>query len=391
MPGRPAKSIFAEKLLRRARTRARPFPWRRSRNPYRIWISEIMLQQTRVEAVIPYFLRFVKRFPSVRALAAARWESVLGMWEGLGYYARARNLHRAAKQISTERKGRLPQCADAWGTLPGVGRYTAAAIASLAYDEPAVALDANVRRILSRVFGYRRTVRDARADGDLTQRFVQARGSAKPSAFLQAMMDLGQGICLPRQPRCGECPVSSACTAFRSGWQNRLPVRPARRQVPFVDVTAALFIRDGKVLLARRPEGKILAGMWEFPGGKRERGEGLAACLRRELREELGISVRVGRKFTAVDHAFTHLRIRLHVFQCDSLRGKPRPIGAEAVRWVNIRDLSKYPMGKADRMVSDQIARQRDIKSAAANIVEDSEKQLWLAADGVLYMLKLKP
>jgi A/G-specific adenine glycosylase len=255
-----------------------------------------------------------------------------------------------------ERGGRLPIRAADWEHLPGVGRYTAAAIASIAYDEPAAALDANVRRILARVSAYRRTVRDARAGRDLARSFAQARGASRPGAFLQAMMDLGQLICLPRLPRCGECPVSSACVAFRKGWQNRLPVRAARSGVPHADVTAAVIVKDGKVVLARRPVGKILGGMWEFPGGKRERGESLAACLRRELREELGVGVRVREKITTVQHAFTHLRITLHVFACDSLRGTPRPIGASAVRWVRISDLAKYPMGKVDRTVAELLA-----------------------------------
>ncbi len=347
---------FAEKLLHWSRARARRLPWRATRDPYRIWISEIMLQQTRVESVVPYYRKFLGRFPDLRSVAAARLETVLRIWEGLGYYSRARNLHKAARLVFAERKGRLPIRAADWQRLPGVGRYTATAIASIAHDEPATALDANVRRILARAFGHRRSVRGARADRDLARFFAQARGASRPGAFLQAMMDLGQTVCLPRRPRCGECPVSSACVAFRKGWQDRLPVRPAKPVVPHADVTAAIIAKEGKVLLARRPAGKILAGMWEFPGGKRERGESLEACLRRELNEELGISVRVGKKLAAVDHAFTHLRITLHVFASDLLRGSPRPIGAAAIRWVRIRDLDGYPMGKADRTVARYLA-----------------------------------
>jgi A/G-specific adenine glycosylase len=349
---------FAARIIRWSRTRPRRLPWRTTRDPYRIWVSEIMLAQTRVEAAVPYYRAFLKRFPSPCRLAAARLDAVLRVWEGLGYYARARNLHRAARLITSKRRGRLPRRAADWQQLPGVGRYAAAAIASLAYDEPAVALDANVRRILARVFAWRRSVRGSSADRGLARFFVQTRGTAKPGAFFQALMDLGQTVCLPRRPRCDACPISSACVACRKGWQNLIPARTTRPAVPHADVTAALIRKADRVLLARRPAGKILAGMWEFPGGKRERGENLAACLRRELREELGVSVRVGEKLAAVEHAFTHLRITLHVFVCDSLRGTPRPIGAAAVRWVRIRDLAKYPLGKADRIVAELLARE---------------------------------
>jgi A/G-specific adenine glycosylase len=320
------------------------------RDSYRIWISEIMLQQTRAETVIPYYRRFLRRFPTVRKLASARENSVLRVWEGLGYYTRARNLHRAAAILAKRRA--FPRKSTEWGDLPGVGRYAAAAIGSLAWDEPAVALDANVRRILARYHGYRRSVRDSRADSELAGYFLNNRGAARPGIFLQALMDLGQQVCLPRRPVCPACPVAAGCMARLRGWQERLPVRAARVPVPFADVTAAVLRRGGAVLLTRRPAGKALAGMWEFPGGKRERGETLESCLRRELREELGIRIRVGRKIAAVDHAFSHLRIRLHAYESILLGGKPQPIGVSAIRWVPITRLREYPMGKADRRIA---------------------------------------
>ncbi len=315
-----------------------------------------MLQQTRVETAIPYYQTFIKRFPGVGDLARAERQSVLKTWEGLGYYSRARNLHRAARQIVSVWSGRMPRSAAEWETLPGVGKYTAAAIASIAFGERAIALDANAKRILARLYAYRRGVQNARAERDLTEPFQKARGESAPGEFLQAMMDLGQLVCLPKQPRCPECPVSSGCEAKKRGIQNRLPLRPKPVGIPHVDVAAAVIQRSGRVLLARRPEGKLLGGMWEFPGGKRERGETLPACLRRELREELGVDVRVREKLIEVKHAFSHFRITLHVYFCDRLRGTLRPMDAAEVRWVSIARLKSFPMGRADRIAADRLA-----------------------------------
>jgi A/G-specific adenine glycosylase len=343
---------LSSKLTAWSRRQTRALPWRRTRDPYRIWISEVMLAQTRVETVIPYYRRFLKKFPTKKILARGKLQSVLTVWEGLGYYSRARNLHRAAVQIQTMLGGRLPRTAGEWEKLPGVGRYTAAAIAAVAHGEPAVALDANARRILARVYAYRRPVTGAQPERELAPLFQRMRGAAAPGAFFQALMDLGQLVCLPRRPLCLQCPIAQDCEAKKRGLQNWIPVRPKTALIPHHDVTAAVILRNGKVLIAQRPEGKLLGGLWEFPGGKRERGESLPACLRRELMEELGVSVRVREKQLAVEHAFSHFRITLHVFRCDSLRGNPKPIDAAAVRWVRIRDLRRYPMGKADRMAA---------------------------------------
>jgi A/G-specific adenine glycosylase len=343
------------KLIRWSSRRHRNLPWRRARDPYRVWISEIMLQQTRVDTAIPYYRRFIKKFPRVRDLARAELQTVLKVWEGLGYYARARNLHRAARRIAGGVGARFPGNAAEWERFPGVGRYTAAAIASIASGEPAVALDANARRILARVYAYRRGIRDTRAERDLAEYFLRARGAGAPGAFFQALMDLGQLVCIPRRPLCAECPIAPHCESRKRGIQNRLPVRAKAARIPHYDVTAAVILRSGKALLARRPEGKILGGMWEFPGGKREQSESLPACLRRELREELGVDVRVRDKLTVVQHAFTHFRITLHVFFCDRMRGRPRPIGVAEVRWVGISRLRSYPMGKADRLAAERI------------------------------------
>ena len=239
------------KLIGWSRRSARALPWRGVRDPapsragktagapepggagpYRIWVSEIMLQQTRVETVIPYYRSFLKKFPTLRALSRAKTQSVLKVWEGLGYYSRALNLRRAAVEIQNSRGGRLPRTAAEWESLPGVGCYTAAAIASLAFDEPAAALDANARRILARLYAFRRPVGETRSHSVLAVLYQKARGRASPAAFFQALMDLGQLVCLPRSPLCERCPVSSHCLARKRGIQSRLPFRNKPKSIP---------------------------------------------------------------------------------------------------------------------------------------------------------------
>jgi A/G-specific adenine glycosylase len=317
-----------------------------------------MLQQTRVEAVIPYFERWMKQFPSIPDLASAPEQEVLSLWEGLGYYSRARNLHKAAKMIVAEYRSNLPRDVDALRKLPGIGRYTAAAIASMAFGQNVAALDGNIRRILSRVFDID-TPADAPA-GEKILWLLAEKNLPKGRAgdYNQALMDLGASVCLPKNPRCLLCPLTELCEARIKGIQEQRPVLAPKKVVPQYTVTAAVIRRGKKVLLAQRPSEGLLGGMWEFPGGKVEPGESLEECLRRELREELGIEIRVGEAFGIYHHAFTHFRITLHAFLCELTGGTPRPVQAAAVRWVSLNDLADYPMGKVDR----QIARKLGIQ-----------------------------
>jgi A/G-specific adenine glycosylase len=365
---------FSASLKLWRREHARHLPWSGTRDPYAVWISEIMLAQTRVAAVIPYYLLFLKKFPDVNTLAHSRVEQVLKIWEGLGYYRRARDLHAAARQIVNQQNGQFPRDAGAWEKLPGVGKYTAAAIAAFAFGEKTPALDANVRRILARVFCYHRSSAGSQADRALGDFYTQARGTLRPDMFLQAMMDLGQKICTPRVPRCDDCPVAEFCLAKKRNLQNRIPRKKVVRLLPHYQVTAAVLYRGERMLLAQRKMDALLGGMWEFPGGKQERGETLETCLRRELFEELGVHVRVGELLLKVPHAFTHFRITLHVFRCDNLRGTPKPLDAATVRWVRLADLHRFPMGKADRVVANWLCSHLAPKNIFAPASKNSRK-----------------
>ncbi len=343
-------------LLRWYRRRARDLPWRRTRDAYAIWVAEVMLQQTRVEAVVPYFERWMSRFPDIRALAAASRDEVLRLWEGLGYYTRAHNLQRAAEIVVREHGGTLPDSPEALERLPSIGRYTAAAIAAIAFDVDTIALDGNQRRVLSRLFDLALDPRRPQAERVLREKGSTLLPPRRAAAFNQALMDLGSTVCRPRWPRCSECPLARHCLARARGTQSRRPVRPSRQAVPHHRVTAAVLRRGRRVLIAQRPEGALLGGLWEFPGGKQRRAESLEACLRRELQEELGVTVRVGARLGVFRHAYSHFRVTVYAYECALLRGDPQPREHRRLRWAAVQALGRFPMGKVDRAIAKAIA-----------------------------------
>lgn len=339
-------------LLKWARNNLRDLPWRTEpRNPYHVWISEMMLQQTQVATVIPYFHRFIERFPSIHALAAAPLDDVLKAWEGLGYYARARNLHRAAEQVVAEFDGRLPDTVEELLRLPGIGRYSAGAIASLAFGRAAPVLDGNVKRVLCRLYAVRDDPRQPAVERELWALAELNLPKGKAGRWNEAMMELGATVCQPRSPRCGDCPFIPVCQAHRQDLQDELPARAHKPRTPHYDVAAAVIRRRGRILIAQRPLGGMLGGLWEFPGGKRERGESLEECLRREIQEELGVEIEVGRPVTQVKHAYTHFRITLHAFECALIGGKPKAIQVADWRWVRLEEMERFAFAVTDRKI----------------------------------------
>jgi A/G-specific adenine glycosylase len=332
---------------------ARRLPWRDHPDPYAVWVSEIMLQQTRVETVIPYFERWMVRFPTLRALAEASQQDVLQCWEGLGYYSRARNLHQAARKVMSDFGGTLPRSRQELQKLPGIGRYTAGAIASMAFGQDAAALDGNIRRVLSRLFAMRLPARSPLGEKRLWQLAEENLPPGRAGDFNQALMDLGATICTPQRPACLVCPLAELCQALAEGSQEELPVLEEKARVPHITVTAAVIQLDGKVLLAKRPANGLLGGMWEFPGGKQEPGEELAEALRREIREELAAGIEVGESYGIYNHAYTHFKVTLHAFLC-RLAGDaaPTPLEASELRWVSPAELTDFPMGKIDRQIA---------------------------------------
>lgn len=351
---------LADRLLQWYSANARRLPWRDQPDPYAIWVSEIMLQQTRVETVIPYYQKWMQRFPTLQALAAAPLQEVLATWEGLGYYSRARNLHRAAQAVAAEHAGELPRDIGSLRRLPGIGRYTAGAIASIAFGQDEPALDGNIRRVLARLFDVSQPARSPQGEKSLWELAAAHLPAGRAGDYNQALMDLGAAVCTPRAPRCGLCPLAAGCAANALGIQEQRPVVESRPTAPHHTVTAAVIWLDSKVLMAQRPPQGLLGGLWEFPGGKLEPGEALASCLQREIREELDVKINVGASLGVYRHAYTHFRVTLHAFACTLAEdAQPKPLEHAALAWIAPQALPGYPMGKIDR----QIARR--IESAA--------------------------
>jgi A/G-specific adenine glycosylase len=337
------------RLLAWYRKNKRILPWRGHPEPYAVWVSEIMLQQTRVETVIPYFERWMRLFPTVQALAEASEQEVLNAWEGLGYYSRARNLHKAAKVIVRDFGGNLPHSLSELIKLPGIGRYTAGAIASIAFGADEPALDGNLKRVYARLFDVTEAVDSPKGEKLLWEIARRNLPHGRAGDFNQALMDLGSAICLPKNPRCLLCPLMELCKARENGTQELRPVRKPKKAVPHHIHAAGVIVRRGRVLLARRPPGGLLGGMWEFPNGRV--GEDPAGELAQAL--EAGYRLKVQRKeaLGVVQHAYTHFRVTVHVFRCELVKMSDSP----GLKWVAIGELGEYPMGKVDRRIADML------------------------------------
>lgn len=314
-----------------------------------------MLQQTQVQTVIPYYQRWLKTFPSLRAFAAAPLNKVLKQWEGLGYYSRARNLHTLAKAVVKNYGGKLPSTFDELKALPGIGRYTAGAVLSIAFDKHYPVVDGNVMRVLARFFLIREDI-----TLPATQKHFWAlaeslvpRGQA--GDYNQAVMELGAMICTPRSPDCPNCPVLKNCKAFQKGLQNELPVKKKKEATPHFHIGAGVIWHKGKILISQRPLKGLLGGLWEFPGGKQEKGESIKETVRREIKEELGIQVDVGRELAEVDHAYSHFKITLHAHDCRYRSGQVQALGVMNWRWVKPQELKKFAFPAANQPIIEKL------------------------------------
>jgi A/G-specific adenine glycosylase len=355
------RARFRRRLLAWYGRHARELPWRRDRDPYRVWVSEIMLQQTTVTAVKPYFERFIAALPTIESLAAADEDAVLRLWEGLGYYRRARQLHRAAKLIAAEHGGRFPSDGEAIRRLPGIGRYTAGAILSISFDARAPILEANTVRLLSRLLAYRSDTGRASAQRLLWQAaetLLPARGTGR---FNQALMELGSQICRPREPDCPKCPVMSLCPTHRDGLHDLIPAPRPMPRIEQVREAAVIVRRRGRVLLVRCGEGERWAGYWDFPRCPCDRADvsPSAAELTAKVRERTGITIEMPCRIATLRHSVTRFRITLECFEANVAAENGPQKATNELKWLRPSELDGYPLPSTGRRLARLIAERK--------------------------------
>lgn len=347
---------FSHNLLLWYNDHKREMPWRNEPDPYKVWISEIMLQQTRVDQARPYFENFITQFPTVFALARADQQQVLKAWEGLGYYSRARNLHAAAKRVAEKLDGRLPETYDEIIKLKGIGPYTAAAITSIAFNQPNAVVDGNVIRVLTRYFGIEEDTRSSKTRNLVQEYASELIDHEQPGDFNQALMELGSIVCAPAKPDCENCPVQAGCLAYQTARTDQIPYKSPAKKKPHHQIGVGIIQNENDhVLIALRPNNVMLGGLWEFPGGKQHEGEHISQTVERELHEELGTTVKAFKEFMVLDHTYSHFSITLHAYFCTLIDGTPKPNASQEIRWVKKSELEQYPFPKANKMLVEKL------------------------------------
>ena len=348
-------------LLEWFQVKHRKLPWRERYLPYEVWISEIMLQQTQVKTMLPYYTRWMARFPHLAVLAQSMEEELLKYWEGLGYYARVRNIHKAAKILVQEFDSVFPMSYDGLRGLPGIGRYTAGAIMSIAFNADYPVVDGNVARVLARLLDLRTPLRDR-----VTQKvlwdvagLLLPKGQAR--SFNQALMDFGALICTPKHPACPQCPLQALCLGHERGVVSRRPVMSRAKASEAVQVAVGILFDAGRVFIQKRPPDGLMPHLWEFPGGKLHPGESPEAALVREFQEELEVGVGALQKVAMIRHNYTTFRVTLHAFTCRLEDAGRQPLVRSAVegRWVTFAELDHYAFPAANRKLIQLIGAQQ--------------------------------
>ena len=356
----PAHTLNSKAVYRRLQrwfsAHARKLPWRGLTDPYRIWVSEVMLVQTTVAVASQRYPRFLKRFPTLWSLATATQHDVMKEWEGLGYYHRARYLHQAARIIQSQHDGTFPETYERIRALPGAGDYVAAAVANFCFGGRVPAIDANVARVAARLFAIAGDVRSSGVRGKIRTSLGRLMTTGRGAIWTDGLIEVGALICTPRSPHCPKCPLRQECLAFRQGRSEQYGLPAVAKPRHEVHVACGIIRRDdGRILIAQRLESGLLPGLWEFPGGKRQGRESLAETCRREIAEELAIDVTVEKKRMVIRHVYSHYAVRLHVFECRLLSGKPRKIGCQNWQWVRPAALTRFAFPSANRAIIEAI------------------------------------
>ena len=341
-------TLFRENLLAWFETHNRKLPWRDTEDPYRIWVSEVMLQQTQVKKVLEYYQKFVDRFPDVQSLARAPLQDLLKAWEGLGYYARARNLHKAAQVVVRDLEGKIPADYAPFRELPGVGEYIAAAVQSIAFNHPYAVVDGNVKRVIARLFLINAPVNQSASAKIFQEQADLLIDHAAPGIFNQAMMELGATVCRPQSPTCILCPVNTVCRAFQTARQEEFPIKRKPKPLPEYHLVTGVIHKGNRVLITqRKPEG-LLGGLWEFPGGKVQAKETAEQACSRVIREEANLLVESIEYLTRVKHSYTHFKITMDIFHCHYQSGAVVLNDAVDYRWITVDQIDQFPFPRSN-------------------------------------------
>lgn len=343
-----------KKLLAWYQVNKRDLPWRKTKDIYAVWVSEVMLQQTQVITVIPYYKRFMERFPTICDLSEGSEQEVLKLWEGMGYYSRIRNLHRAARQVMTEYGGMIPDVPEIFQKLPGVGSYIAAAVLSIARDIPLPAVDGNVMRVYTRLRGIADDIRKSGTRNCIIKELkeiIPTEPAGAAGDFTQAFMELGALICTPQNPQCSVCPFNDQCIAFNTHAIECYPYKSPAGKIPEYLVSIGIIIKGDKFYIQQRPPEGHLGGLWEFPGGKACMGESPEQTLFRECKEELGCELEILQTLPEVRHAYSHFKIRMTPFICRLKDGDVHPLMNRPFHWISINEFEIYPFPGANHKI----------------------------------------
>ena len=328
------------------------FPWRENNSAYSVWISEIMLQQTQVLTAAPYFLAWMKKFPTVNSVAIAHIDDLLKSWEGLGYYQRAHNILFAAQSIMNKYNGFFPKKYEELIELKGIGDYTASAIMSIAYNKPYPAIDGNLKRVVARLYGVndlKNIIKKSK------EHILDLMTNQNPSIINQSLMDLGREICKPKKPKCADCPVKEFCIAFNNQLIDKFSLKTKAKKIPAFDVSVGLIIKNNHILISKRKKNGLLGGLWELPGGKLIKNENFKDCLNRELEEELDIKIKIIKKIGTIKHQYSHFKINMCGFKCKIKSGTPKPLASDSIKWINFNEIKNFAFPKATLKLFDII------------------------------------
>ena len=329
------------------------FPWRKTRDPYSIWISEVMLQQTRVSTVLPYYKRWLFSLPDIRSVANNNIDNILKLWEGLGYYNRARNFHLACKIIIEKYGGKIPADASEFSKLPGVGPYICAAVMSIAFNIPLPAVDGNAVRVISRLNSI--NIPYPKSKKKIHSLLSGLINSAKPGCFNQAVMDLGREICTSKGPACSACPICKYCSAHINNDVDKYPMRTKNTPRPHYNIAVAIIWNNKRILISKRKSTGLLGGLWEFPGGKIQSGESGPSRVVRKAREALNILVNPGAPIKQIKHSYSHFSITVDAYRCVFVGSQPRALGYDDFRWIYPYETQQFAFHRSNHKLFDKI------------------------------------